>query len=233
MIRFYLPLAGLLVAMQAQAQRSPVLGVKSGLNASTYQGEGVPNPGYRFGAAVGLFVRLPLGRHVALQPELLYEQRGASTNLAVDGPYGYLSHFVVFRQQSRSRLRYLTLPVLARVQLGKAFAVAGPQVSYLLHAWERTTTLIDDPTTFELPVPVTETRRGTDNYHRWDVGGVVGAGYQVLPRLAVELRYAAAFTLLRQPPPELTYDTVFGPDRLEQARTSSWQAQVSYTLGGK
>jgi hypothetical protein len=230
MRRFYFAFLGLLASTASQAQSSLKFGLRASMNASTYQGKEVPDPGYRFGPAVGLLVRLPLSTHVSLQPELLVEQHGASTDLHVEGPYGYYSHSVVFSQQTRSRLRYLSLPLLVRGQAGNWFAVAGPQVSYLLSAKERVTTLVDDPYTFDLVHPFTGTRRGTDNYLRWSVGGVVGVGYQVLPHLAVELRYAAAVTKVHQSASELRYTTPFWPERLWNARTSSLQAQLSYVF---
>jgi hypothetical protein len=231
MPRFYLLFLGLLAASTAsQAQRPPEFGLKAGLNASTYQGREVPDPGYRFGPTVGLLVRLPLSAHVSLQPELLVEQHGASTDLYLDTPYGYYSHSVIFSQQTRSRLRYLSLPLLVRGQAGKWFAVAGPQVSYLLSARERVTTLVDDPNTYDLVYPLTETRRGTDSFHRFSAVAVVGVGHQVLPFLTVELRYTAAVTKLRQSVSEWRYGTSFGPERLWDARTSSLQAQLSYVF---
>lgn len=216
----------LAVSTVTLAQRPLRAGIKAGLNASTYQGREVPDPGYRWGPTVGLLAQLPLGAHVSLQPELLYEQQGATTDLLVNGPYSFYSHSVFFSQQTRSRLHYLSLPVLVRVQAGKWFAVAGPQVSYLLSAREQTTSLLDDPYTFNLAVPVTNTYRGTRNFHRGLVSEVAGVGCQVLPQLAVEVRYVAAVTKLRQSSSELQ----FWPDRLWNARTSNLQAQLSYTF---
>ena len=234
MPHFYLSFVGLLAASTAvQAQHALQIGVKAGLNASTYQGKEVPDPAYRFGPAVSLFARLALSEQVSLQPELVYEQLGASTDLHSMTPYGFYSHLVLFSQQTRSRLRYLSLPVLVRGQVGKWFAVAGPQVSYLVSAQERVTTLVDDPYTYDLVYPFTGTYRGTGNYHRWSAGGVIGVGYQMLPHLAVEFRYAAAVTKLRQPTSELRYDTPFWPEQLWNARISSLQAQVSYIFGAQ
>ncbi|WP_179197904.1 porin family protein [Hymenobacter crusticola] len=222
----------LFVASTGYAQQVR-FGAKAGLNASTYQGAPVPNPGFRFGPVLGVLTRLSLGRHGSLQPELLYEQRGATTDLLADGPNGVFNLPTIFSQQTRSRLHYLSLPMLARVEVGKLFAVAGPQVSYLVQAREQRTTLLDDPYTYNLAVPFTETRAGTEQYHRWELGGVVGVGYQVLADLAVELRYAAAVTPLRHSPPALPADWVSWPARLEKARTTSLQAQVSYTFGSE
>jgi hypothetical protein len=234
MPRFYLPFVGLLaVATVVRAQGPLQFGLKAGLNASTYQGKEVPTPGYRFGPVVGLCARFPVSAHVSVQPELLYEQQGATTDLQIEGPYGYYSHSVVFSQQTRSRLRYLSMPLLVRGQVGKWFAVAGPQLSYLMGAQEHTTTLLDDPYTYNLVEPVTETRHGTKNYLRWSVGGVAGVGYQVLAHMAVEFRYAVAVTKVRQPTSELRYATMFWPDRLWNARTSSLQAQISYQFGAQ
>lgn len=227
-----LSLLSLLATSTLHAQDAR-LGVKAGLNASAYQGDDVSSSRLRLGPAAGILVRLPLGTHLDLQPELLYEQRGVRTEQTIDGPYGYYSHSVRWHQQTKSRLQYVALPVLARVHWGKFFAVAGPQLSYLVGARQQLTTevediFITDPLYDPLPfLTSTVQQRGTDAYHRWELGYVIGVGYQVAARLGVELRYAAGLTPLQRP---LLYDNL-STYRAELARNSTLQAQVSYQFG--
>ncbi|HEX8351113.1 MAG TPA: porin family protein [Hymenobacter sp.] len=231
-----LSLLGLLATSTLHAQ-DVRLGVKAGLNASAYQGDDVPSSRLRLGPAAGILVRLPLGTHLDLQPELLYEQRVVRTEQTIDGPYGYYSHSVRRHEQTKSRLQYLALPVLARLHWGKFFAVGGPQLSYLVGARQQVKTeiediFINDPLYDPLPFsPSTSTvqRRGTDAYHRWELGYVIGFGYQATARLGVELRYAAGLTQVGR---QLVYATVYlAPVQSALTRNSTLQAQVSYQLG--
>ncbi|WP_262490776.1 porin family protein [Hymenobacter crusticola] len=207
-------------------------GVKAGLNASTYAGSDVPNPRFRLGPAAGLFVRLPLGQHLALQPELLYEQRGARTT-STQLFLGYDSPGILYRLRRTNRTHYVALPVLTRWHVRRFFALTGPQLSYLLGTWRRTETQVMllgntagsfyDPA---YPTSSTSTERGTGYYHRWELGYVVGLGYQVSSRLSAELRYAAGLTNLLQSQRGLT-----GYEFPQQPRNSTLEAQVSYQLG--
>jgi len=223
-----LSLLGLLATSSLHAQHVSV-GVKAGLNASTYSGEDVPNPRFRLGPAAGVLVRLALGKHLDLEPELLYEQRGARTSYGNN--YIGTSSTYQFTHQERSRLHYATLPVLVRLHGAKWFAVAGPQVSCLLSAQRHVTNATEllsgqqDPN-IRLGYSTT-TIRDASNYHRWELGYAVGVGYQVTARLGVELRYAAGVTQLHR---ELLYDNL-STSRGEIASNGTLQAQVSYQLG--
>jgi len=224
-----LSLLGLLATSTLHAQHVS-LGIKAGLNASTYQGPDVENPRFRLGPAAGLLVRLPLGQHLDLQPELLYEQRGARTSYqnSYSGPQISFVH----QHQERSRLNYVSLPVLLRFHTEKWFAVLGPQLSRLVagqHKITNTYTLTDG--TPDPSIPMTSRTAiidGVDRNHQWELGGVVGVGYQLVPRLGIELRYTTGFTQVQHP---LDYDSVIMGRRTEQSRNNTLQAQVSYQLG--
>lgn len=67
---------------------------------------------------IGLVTQISLGEVIALQPELLYSTQGAS--------YKYLA------QEIKAELGYVSVPVLAKVRLGKTLGVElGPQFSFL------------------------------------------------------------------------------------------------------
>jgi hypothetical protein len=233
---FTLSLLGLLATSTLHGQDAH-FGVKAGLNASIYQGKHGSSPRLHLGSAAGVLVRLPLGKHLDLQPELLYEQRGARTEQTADGPYEYYSHDVRWHEQTKSRLQYVALPVLARVHGGKFFAEAGPQLSYLVGAQHQVTAKIEDifledPLYNPLSFPastLTFQRRGTHAYNRWELGYVLGLGYQATARLGVELRYAAGLTPAKR---QFAYATIYpAPIQSERTRANTLQAQVSYQLG--
>ena len=113
------------------AQGITRVGVKGGLNASSlfYDSQGVSNKNERIGFHAGVFAQIPAGEFFAIQPELLYTQKGASAD--------YNVNVLGFSASGRNtfRLNYAELPVLATFKLGQAVELqAGPYVSYLLNS---------------------------------------------------------------------------------------------------
>ena len=231
MLRFYFPFVGLLVASTAvQAQHPLQFGVKAGLNASTYQGKELPDPAYRFGPSAGLFARWALRAHLSLQSELAVEQRGG--DIRQQGSYGPPASGGRFTRAVKSRLSYVTVPVLARGQWGKMLLMAGPQVSYLVGARQRATELVESPFLSTMPRPITSTQTGARSYTRWDVGYVVGVGYALTTHVEVDVRYAAGLRDVGIPGLEgVGYDSFYVPRLHPTLRNRSVQAQVSYTFG--
>ncbi|WP_375447019.1 porin family protein [uncultured Fibrella sp.] len=120
--------AGILSAnTDAKAQARVRTGIKGGLSASTLQFNEVDfsNRKERIGFHAGIFTQIPVGSAFAIQPELLYVNKGASTNsriLGQDNNYSF-------------NLNYIDLPVLATFKLGDAVEIqAGPYASYLLNS---------------------------------------------------------------------------------------------------
>ncbi|WP_022826378.1 porin family protein [Hymenobacter norwichensis] len=222
-------LCSLLAAKAGHAQQVRV-GVKAGLNASTYAGANLPDTKYRLGPAAGVLLQIPVGSHVDLQPELLYEQRGAHITYIRELGNGN-PPVITYTRTTRSRLHYASLPILVRIHQGKWFALAGPQLSYLL-AEKRTNQediTVAYPTIDFFPVEATPMPRSIKDYRQVELGYVLGIGYEITPRWRVEGRYTAGATKVRQPSVEL-HDADYGPERLEKARNSSLQLQVSYLL---
>lgn len=88
------------------------LGMEAGANFADLTGNNVDSfVDSRLGLVGGGFLRLPLTQALALQPEILYEQKGADTSSG--GEAGY-------------RLDYVEVPVLLEVNLG--FPVVGPGI---------------------------------------------------------------------------------------------------------
>lgn len=227
-----LALFGLLLTAGSLHAQQLRFGVKAGLNASTYAGPDVPDSGYRLGPSAGLLLQVPLGPQVDLQPELLYEQRGS--RLTYTGRFEGVNFTTIdYTRTVRSRLHYASLPLLVRIHHGAWFAVAGPQLSYLVG--EKRETEERGKILFGYRDPLlpegssTQTVRRTQDYHRVELGCVLGVGYEFGPRWRVEGRYAAGFAKVRKPSVEV-HDSVYGPERVQRARNHSFQLQVSYVM---
>ena len=109
----------------ANAQTRPRTGIKAGLSASSlfYDNASANDKKERIGFHAGVFTQVPVGSAFAIQPELLYINKGASSGYSVLGNTG----------RNSFNLNYVELPVLATIKLGNfADIQAGPYVSYLL-----------------------------------------------------------------------------------------------------
>ena len=116
----------------ANAQNQVRTGIKGGLSASTLQFNEVDfsSRKERIGFHAGVFTQIPLGSAFAIQPELLYVNKGASSGYRTLG------------QDSRAsfNLNYIEVPVLATLKLGNTVELqAGPYASYLLNSGVKNT----------------------------------------------------------------------------------------------
>lgn len=101
------------------------VGVKAGANYSNvYDSEGdefLADP--KFGLAGGIFVSIPIGRYLGVQPEVLFSQRGFSANGKLLG-----ETYKITRTSNN-----LDIPLLLKFKPTENISVlAGPQYSYLL-----------------------------------------------------------------------------------------------------
>ena len=108
------------------------LGVRGGLSFSTLHGDDVAECGWRQGMCVGVSTEYSILGLVAIQPELLYIQKGAKCD--VDPFTG-----TDIGETYTVKLDYLQLPVLAAMSvplpsLVKPRIFAGPYVAYNLKA---------------------------------------------------------------------------------------------------
>ncbi|GAA4365133.1 porin family protein [Hymenobacter saemangeumensis] len=106
----------------AQAQGNVALGLKAGGSYSTFDGQDATNAKSRFGFHAGVFANISLSDLIAVQPELVFSQKGAkySTTDALD------------------RLNYLDIPLSFHLNVSGLFFEAGPQVGVLLGASRET-----------------------------------------------------------------------------------------------
>ncbi|SNS02907.1 Outer membrane protein beta-barrel domain-containing protein [Hymenobacter mucosus] len=142
-----------------QAQ-SVLTGLKGGVAIANAIGRDATGSTLRFGCQGGLALRLRPYKHLGIQVEALYAQRG--DNSTSYGPS--LGH----------QLNYLTIPVVAQYHFGDIFFEGGGQYGRLLSA---------------KPVQEQRTAIGRAAFNPQDMGFLVGFGYQDTTGLMVGWRY--------------------------------------------
>ncbi|MFE3870885.1 porin family protein [Flavobacterium sp. ZS1P70] len=134
----------LLVAISMNMQAQLVkFGVKAGVNYANQNGSDITVNGrnYQTDAITsyhaGLIAEIKLVDSFAIQPELLYSTQGATYKNATE--------------EFRNELGYLSIPVLAKINLNKFVSLElGPQASFLLS--ERNNFDVKDANTFDFAV---------------------------------------------------------------------------------
>jgi hypothetical protein len=207
MLKFLLSL-GILVGLNAPSWGQQIrYGLKAGVSlarfTTSYNASGARN---LVGAAAGVITDAALSEKLSLHPELLYSQKGQ--RFEGRGPGG-------FRSSDKFRFHYLDLPVLLRLKFSGFFAEAGPQAGYLLSA--RNTHTQSDNT---MP-PLTYSSNTTSSTRRFDVGYVVGVGYQLRERWELGARYNGGILGINP-----------GSSGGNQPRNSVFQFQAGYLFGG-
>ncbi|OON70528.1 porin family protein [Hymenobacter sp. CRA2] len=175
-------------------------GLKIGPTLSSYYGEARPNNSkYMLGLNGGVSANIGLTDLLSFQPELLYSQKGNEfTNGAV---------------KSTTRLNYLDVPLLLRIDVDGPFFEIGPHVGYALSV-----TSTDE---------VNGTSNSFDNksnVNDWDAGVVLGIGYQLDNGLSIGGRYNPSFTRVAVNDPA---------GREIKVYNSAIQFQLGYRFGDK
>jgi hypothetical protein len=103
---------------QSNPQPTPRFGIIGGANLATQTGYDASN---RLGFAGGLMAVLPVSPSFAIQPELMFTRKGATSKL--------------FTTSATSKFDYIELPVLARFEIPafgrvKPFVYGGPGFAY-------------------------------------------------------------------------------------------------------
>jgi hypothetical protein len=156
-------------SMAQPRTQEPKLGIKGGLNLSNFYTSEIDDRNALLGFHAGLYYRAPLGDFLAIQPEILFSQRGAD-----------FSSGNIFTDEMSLRLNYIDVPVLGVLQLTDHFNVhVGPYVGFLIGDPSGTlnTGLIDADTNFDRA-----------HFHRIDYGLSGGIGLSIWP-IKLGLRY--------------------------------------------
>jgi len=137
-------------------------GIKGGVNFSNFYSNEVDDQNLRIGYNAGLFFKAAITDFFALQPEVLFTTKGATTKY---------DNFLTGEAEFSQHLNYIEVPLLAVVNLGESFNVhAGPYVAYLLKAQVENKTSNGNADFVE--------DLNEADYERLDYGIAVGAGFE-------------------------------------------------------
>jgi len=165
---------------------------------------------WKFGPAAGIYLNIPFGNTVSLQPNLLYSQMGARYYVADNT--GTLKW--------TQNLGYLSVPVPLKINAGNSVAfLVGPQIDFLVGAKVKDA---NDNTT-----------KNEDDFDQVDVAGT--GGIQIMPNAPVSLtvRYMHGFKNLMH-----NNSTPSNPNEISSNVTNLHNSGVQATLnfrlfGGK
>jgi len=163
---------------QDNAGVSPRIGFKGGLSIATLIKTNDNNfssdPLYGFNG--GGVLQLPLGRVIALQPEVLFSQKGyRASGSGLAGDFNY-----------RRYLNFLDIPLLLRINTSRNVGiVVGPQYSYLLSTH---TKFNSGATSYEQTV-----HYENNNITRNIFGGVIGMDINLNDNIFIYGRYTIDF----------------------------------------
>jgi hypothetical protein len=139
-------------------------GIKGGWNIAALPiGNEVENQQYRSGFHLGVFLKAPLNRFLALQPELTYNNQG--THLLNYRTSRYAAEGTV-----NLYLNYVTLSLIGVLNLGPFNIHMGPYVAYLTHAHSSPLTPLASGT------PVSLSRQ---DFRSFDYGLTLGTGLDI------------------------------------------------------
>lgn len=181
--------------------------------------------GSKLGLVLGVAAEIPLGGEMfALQPELLFHQKGYHFE------YNDATSGEEYSEDYNYSLFYLELPVLAKVKFGNFYVAAGPSIGYGLfgmykgsYTWLGETTDDDGKVKFGNEP---DNYEGDDEYvdNALDFGVQLGVGYKISV-IVIDLRYGIGLTNL--------YDQPAGSDVDVKSQNRSIQLTIGYPIGGK
>jgi len=115
---------------QSNTDRDVEFGVKAGLNLATIAVDDVDENNFKAGFHAGLSAKFPLSESFALQPEVLFTQKGAKTVYDTD----FLG-FDVADGETTYNLNYIDIPVYAVYNFNENFNLhLGPYLGILVSA---------------------------------------------------------------------------------------------------
>ncbi|QNP53333.1 porin family protein [Hymenobacter qilianensis] len=178
----------------APPSRGVQFGLRAGVNVADWSGDAVQSvldvaeltngavtremkPGFH----AGLFATLPLGSHFAIEPGLIYSEKG--TQLAGRVPFEQFD-FLNTRVTATARMAYIDVPVLAKAYLTRGLYIyAGPQASYLVSNKVRVEAGALGFSAFKQDFDV------RNQFRELDFGVVGGLGYQFDSGLGLSAGY--------------------------------------------
>lgn len=158
---------------------SQQFGLKAGLNVSDINnGASGTDMKAKTGLYVGVTATIPVSEEFSLQPELIYNQLGAKTNLYDFGG-------IIGNVSTTTKLDYISLPVMLQYNFPSNFYLElGPEFSYMISAKQGLSTSIISPST----------DINMDYLNRLNVGAGFGAGYNLNKNIGISARYTLGLT---------------------------------------
>ena len=147
--------------LRSQNENSEV-GIKGGASFSNFYSEEIDDQNMRIGFQGGLFFKAALTDFLAIQPELLYTQKGSKIQY---------DNFLTGEAEFSNQLNYLELPVMGVLNITENFNLqAGPYFAYLINANVKNEAENDD---FNFVEDLNE-----EDFERFDYGIGLGAGFE-------------------------------------------------------
>lgn len=120
-------IVGILFAQVSMAQFK--IGAKAGANITKVEGKSFKDE-FNYGYHAGGFAEIGLGKRLALQPEVLFNQYQTRVDSSFKNVY---SNALNFSENRDVKLNYLSVPVLINYKLGNVLSLqAGPQFGILI-----------------------------------------------------------------------------------------------------
>lgn len=151
----------------------PHIGIKGGVTFANLvnEGDNVTDKNAKVGYNVGLFAKLPISSHFAIQPELLLISKGARRTYDMGSGFFGIG---TGEGELDFNLTYLEVPVLAVVNFNRYINVnAGVYAAYLLNA---NVTNDSENSNYDKYRDLNE-----DNFQRFDYGLAAGVGIDLHP----------------------------------------------------
>lgn len=193
----------------AQMTVIPKAGVTfSNVNFTDDMLDGEDDSESRIGFMLGAALEIGLNEKFAVQPELLFVQKGFQ--FSGDG------------WEDKYTINYLEVPVLFKAKFGKFYANAGPSFAFGLggkNKWE------DGPDSGDLDIKFGDDPGNSEDIYfdnSFDLGIQLGVGYQVGP-VVVDLRYGMGMSDINDEPDGFSGDWAF--------KNRSWQLTVGFPIG--
>ena len=155
-------------------------GVKGGLNLSSVTGADATGAEAYSGMVAGGYLTLSLLPSLAVQPEILFSQKGWNAS----------GDFLGVPIVGKYRVNYLEIPVLAKFSFGvlvKPYVLVGPYFATRMSStWEETA------------AGITLSGSMDDYIKSSDMGFVLGAGVSTPIKLSFEARYSGGFSTISE-----------------------------------
>lgn len=146
-------------------------------------------------SSIGLVADVKLTDNIAFHPEFNYTEKGFKTNIGKD--LTLLGVQLPLGAKASTVVKYVDMPLTIKYQFGNTegahfYAMAGPTLGYALSGKLETSAKV----IIDIKIASTPINLASQNYSRFEVGGIVGAGMSVPVgngNFYVDARYTRSF----------------------------------------